>query len=125
MGEALVTLSNGVLEGFNRKELRKVLKADGIEFRSEWRSIILLEKVLRARGAMDTDSKLVALRELNDGRRFSGVHVQGSDAKTYLRATLKAHGSHQKHFEHLCVELAKELTLIEDHLGPDGELSIE
>ncbi|MCE2530597.1 MAG: hypothetical protein J4G11_12135, partial [Acidimicrobiia bacterium] len=115
-GKALVTLSIGVLEGFSRKELRKVLKAEGIEVCSEWGSIVLLEKVLRARGVMDTDSKLVALRELNDGRRFSGVHVRGSDAKAYLRATLNAHGSHQKHFEHLCTELAKELTLIEDHL---------
>ena len=116
-GKSLVTLSNGVLEGFRTKELRRMLKAHSIGIDKQWRSIVLLEQILRARDAFDRETKLVGLRELNDGRRFSGVHVQGADAKAYVRTMLETHGTYQRHFEHLCVALANDLTLVESHLS--------
>ncbi|MYB45876.1 MAG: hypothetical protein F4X74_13175, partial [Acidimicrobiia bacterium] len=116
-GKSLVTLSNGVLEGFRTKELRRILKMYTTDVDKQWGSIVLLERILRARGVIDRDSTLESLRELNDGRRFSGVHVQGTDAKAYARTTLETHGTYQRHFEHLCVALANDLTLVESHLS--------
>ena len=115
-GKSLVALSNGVLEGFSVKELRRILKTYTTDADNKWRSIILLQHILRARGVIDRNSKLESLRELNNGRRFSGVHVQGSNARAYVRATLDTHGTYQKHFEQLCVALTKDLALIEYHL---------
>ena len=115
-GNSLVALSNAVLEGFQPKELRKILRTHSIEVDKQWRSITLLERILRARGVIDVKTRLVSLRELNDGRRFSGVHVQGADAKAYNRRALETHRTYQRHFEQLCVALAKDLTLIENHL---------
>ena len=92
-GNSLVALSNAVLEGFRTKELRRILKTHSIEVDKQWRSITLLERILRARGVFDAETQLVSLRELNDGRRFSGVHVQGADAKAYNRRMLETHGN--------------------------------
>lgn len=116
-GKSLVTLSNGVLEGFSVKELRRILKMYTTDVDKQWGSIALLKRILRSRGALDRDTKLVGLRELNDGRRFSGVHVQGADAKAYARTVLETHGTYQRHFEHLCVALVNDLTLVESHLS--------
>ncbi|MCE2530746.1 MAG: hypothetical protein J4G11_12890, partial [Acidimicrobiia bacterium] len=119
-GNSLVALSNAVLEGFRTKELRRILTTYSTEVDKQWRSITLLEQILRALGVFDGKTKLVSLRELNDGRRFSGVHVQGADAKAYNRRVLETHGTYQRHFEQLCVALAHDLTLIESHLGQES-----
>ncbi len=115
-GKALVDLSNGVNEGFVMKELRKTLQAEGVEPDAGWRSIVLLEKILQSRGVLDEGSKLVGLRELNDGRRFSGVHVTGTQARGFARAALQNHGTYTAHFEHLCQALVEDLKLVEREL---------
>ena len=115
-GKALVDLSNGVNEGFVMKELRKTLQAEGFEPDAGWRSIVLLEKILQSRGVLDEGSKLVGLRELNDGRRFSGVHVTGTQARGFARAALQNHGTYTAHFEHLCQALVEDLKLVEREL---------
>ena len=113
---ALVDLSNGVIEGFVVKELRRILTSEGIEPDPEWRSIVLLENILRSRGALEEGSRLATLRELNAGRIFSGAHVRGSKAKEYVQAVQQQHGTFAAHFEYLCENLSGELTLVEKEL---------
>ena len=98
----LVDLHVAVIEGFEVKELRQMLRAEGVEVDKQWRSIALLERILRARSAVDEDWKLSAFRDLNDGRRFSGVHFRGSQSEEYIQTILQEHETYSAHFEHLC-----------------------
>ena len=116
-GQALVALSNGVIEGFRKKTIRRTLAAEGIEPDSQWGSIFLIENILRARGVLDEKTRLEALRELNAGRNSSGVHVRGSKATEYIEKALQDHGTYAAHFEHLCDSLSKELMLVEKELA--------
>ena len=116
-GQALVALSNSVIEGFVVKELRQILNTEGPKAPQEWKSIVLLENILRARGVLGEGSKLVALRELNAGRNLSGVHARGSKAKGFVEAAQQKYGTYAKHFEHLCEDLSKELMLVEKELA--------
>ena len=112
----LVDLHVAVIEGFEVKELRQMLRAEGVKVDKQWRSIALLERILRARSALDEDWKLSAFRNLNDGRRFSGVHFRGTQSKEYIQTALEKHETYAAHFEHLCRCLASDLTLIESIL---------
>ena len=114
--QAIGGLSNGVNEGFAVKELRRILAGEGVEADNQWGSIVLLEKILHARGGLEQGSQLAALRELNRGRRFSGVHARGSQARKYVTAVLTQHETYTTHFEHLCEQLARDSTLIENYL---------
>lgn len=116
-GHALVALSNGVIEGFKTKPLRRALAAEGINADAQWGSIVLLENILRARGVIEDGSTLEFIRELRDGRNFSGVHVTGSNATEYVQKVLQNHGAYAAHFEHLCDGLSKELMLVEKELA--------
>lgn len=116
-GDALVALSNGATEGFVVKELRQILRSGGGHVDKQWGSIKLLEELLQSRGIPLPGGRLAALREVNEGRVFSGVHATGSKGADLAKAVLEKHGSFASHFEHLCEEVAKELTLIERALG--------
>lgn len=114
--QALMDLSNGVNEGFVVRELRRILTVEGVEVDNQWGSIVLLERILQARGGLEQGAQLSGLRELNRGRRFSGVHVRGSQAREYVGAVLTNHETYTAHFEHLCERLASDLTHVEDHM---------
>ena len=114
--KALVDLHVAVIEGFEVKELRQMLRTEGVEVDKQWRSIALLERILRARSAVDEDWKLSAFRDLNDGRRFSGVHFRGSQSEEYIQTILQEHETYSAHFQHLCRGLASDMTLIESAL---------
>lgn len=116
-GRSLVDLSNGVIEGFVPKELRSILAAEGGEADPNWKSIVLLENILRSRGVLDMESKLEALRDLNAGRNLSGVHVRGSKAREYVETVKQQHGTYAAHYEHLCENLTLELALVEKTLA--------
>ena len=116
-GRSLVDLSNGVVEGFELKELRSILAGDGIEPDRNWKSIALLENILRSRGVLDKESKLETLRELIAGRNFSGVHVKGSKAKEYAERVKQQHGTYAAHYEYLCENLSRDLALVEETLA--------
>ena len=115
-GRSLVDLSNGVIEGFVVKELRSILSAVGVELDLNWKSIVLLENILRSSGVLDMEAKLEALRELNAGRNLSGVHVRGSRAREYVETVKQKHGTYTAHYEHLCENLSRELALVEKAL---------
>lgn len=118
----LVDLHVAVIEGFEVKELQQMLRAEGVKVDRQWRSIALLERIVRARSTLGEDWKLTAFQELNDGRRFSGVHFRGSQSKDYVHRILQEHETYSAHFEHLCRGLASDMTLIESVLIQGTEL---
>ena len=114
----ILTLSNGVVEGFVVEQLRQALRDEGAEFDKKWRSITLLEKILVERGVDLPGERLISLREVNEVRGVSGVHATSAKKKQKLATSaLQQHGTYAAHFEYLCEGLATELTLIEQALG--------
>ena len=116
-GDALVALSNSVIEGFVVKELRQILRDGGGNVDKQWRSIKLLEEILQNRGIPLPGGSLTALREVNEGRVFSDLHATGSKGAELSRAVMEKHGTFTAHFEYLCEEVAKELALVEQALS--------
>ena len=114
---AVGALSNGVVEGFVVKELRRTLRDEGTEFDKEWKSIALLERILAVRGIAAPDGRLTFLREVREGRNVSGVHATGVKKHELATTILDQHGTYAAHFEYLCEGLANELALVEQALG--------
>jgi len=112
--DAVMWLSSGIVEGFVVKDIRRVLREEGVEFDTEWKSIKLLEQSLPARGVLLPAGQLEALREVNECRVKSGaVHAVGREADEFIKGLLEEHNSYRAHFESLCDRVAKELILVE------------
>ena len=109
---ALRQLANDVIEGFDVKELRQTLTAQGEEVDAGWRSVALLERILRSFGVIQEAERLSSLRELIAARNLGGVHAQGSSSKTFVQNALEQHETYAAHFEDLCESLADELMLV-------------
>lgn len=116
---AVGRLSNDVIEGFGDKTLRRILERHGDDVDRQMRSIALLERILRARGELEDDQKLVALRELNAARNLGPAHAGQSDTNDYINEVLEEYETFAAHFEYLCETLAGELTLIEQALSDE------
>ena len=106
-----------MIEGFVVKELRRILETEGKRADQQWKSIVLTERILRSRGALDKGSNLTTLRELRDARNLSGTHLRGSQAEEYVQTVRQDHGTYAAHSEHLCEKLSKEPALIEKGLN--------
>ena len=114
---AVGQLSNDVLEGFGVGELRRILENEGNEVDQNWRSIVLLERILAARGGLADGRGLAALRELNAVRNSGPAHAGETQARELSMRVLEEHGSYAAHFDYLCEQIAEELTLIDEGLA--------
>ncbi len=111
--DAVMWLSNGVVEGFVVRDVRRVLRQGNVDFEKDWKSVKLLEQALPAAGIPLPGGQLETLREINASRVVSGVHAVGTEADEFIMSLLEKHGSFQTHFESVCDRVAKELVLIE------------
>ena len=118
---AIGQLSNDVIEGFNVKELRGILKNEVGEIDKGLRSISLLERILWAYGAFHDGAKLTALRELNQGRNLGPAHAGLAKSRRYVTKVLEEEESFEQHYEHLCNRLTDELRLIEQVLAEEAK----
>ena len=107
-------LSNGVVEGFGLDVIRARLTELGGEYKSEERSILLLERVLRLCRLVGGEGRVAALWEVNDLRVHGKSHAAGSKGQQISDAALRDHGSYAAHFEDLCTRLVAELKMIEE-----------
>ena len=112
-GQEFMSLDQLVVEGFRIRGLRPLLRARSIGFETGERSISLIEKLLRANGDLEENEKLSGLRTVHQIRSKVPGHASGSEADELSDNALSEHGSYLAHFEHLCDEVADELTLIE------------
>ena len=116
--DAVLWLSNAIVEGFSVKELRCTLTHENVTFDRDWKSIKLLEQVLPTRGIPLPGGRLSTLREINEIRVYSGLHATAGRSEEVAIQRVEQHGSFVQHFEFLCDEVAKELSLIETVLTP-------
>ena len=118
---AIGQLSNDLIEGFNVRELRRILEKKVGEVNKELRSISLLERILWAYGAFHDGAMLTALRELNQGRNLGPAHAGRAKSRGYVTKVLEEEESFEQHYEQLCNKLTDELILIEQVLAEEAE----
>ncbi len=114
--DACLSLSSGLIEGFNLKAVRERLREVGGKYEKGDRSLLLLERLLHALGLIDTTERIAALWEVNE-LRVVRAHAARSKVRRFSHEALTAHGSYGGHFEDLCIRLVAELELIETAFG--------
>ena len=117
---AIARLYTDVVEGFDEKQLRVILEAQGVEVDKTMRSIATLERILWATNGMADGEKLSALRELNAGRNLGPAHGGESQGRAFVNRVLEEHETFAAHFVYLCETLVEQLTLIEQSLNEDA-----
>ena len=109
-----LSLSNGVIEGFDLAVVRARLLAVGGEYDANERSILLLERVLRVLELIEAHERVAALWDVNELRVHGRAHASGGKGRRLSERALREHGSYAAHFEDLCARLVAELAMIED-----------
>ncbi len=111
--DACLSLSNAVIEGFNLRAIRTRLGEVGADYKANERSVLLLERLLRALGLIGEDERVEALRETND-LRVARAHAASGKAQQLSDEALRTHGSYAAHYKNLCARLVTGLNLIEE-----------
>ena len=106
-------LYTDVIEGFGVKELRVVLEEEGGEVDKSWRSRVLLERILSAKGELQDGQSLAAFQELIEARNLGAAHAGESKFREFSQRVLAEHDTYAAHFECLCDSLADDLTLVD------------
>lgn len=111
---AIVALNRGLIEGFNEKHLKELLKDRNCPYEPNDKSIRLLERLVQHHGTVSKDWRLTMLRCVHKLRSVAGkVHATGEKGVTTAKKILAEHGTFAAHFEWVCGELERELELIE------------
>ena len=112
--QAFLDLSKTVTENFRTKAIRAVLRAQGIAFGKEDRTLALLEKLIAGQVQSGMQGfKLKGHREAQRIRTLAQAHSGGSEAEEIAQRALMDHGSYRMHFEHICNQITDELEGIE------------
>lgn len=114
--DACLSLSKGVVEGFDLSAIRMCLREVGGDYKDQERSVLLLERVLRKLELIGAKERVAALWDINE-LRVPRAHATGGKGRQLSDAALHAHGSYAAHFENLCARLIDELKLIEKAFG--------
>ena len=115
---ACLELAKLVIEGFNKKRLKKELDQKGIDWELSLGNLGLLELLLdRSTGDGDSSrARLSALRELQYVRTTMKAHVGGTKSVQLVRKTIATHGSLEQGFRDLCTAIDGELCELENKL---------
>lgn len=115
--EAFMDLAKLIIEGFETKEIRRMLSDRGVGFDPKDQSIVLLEKLLSISPAAAPQNRLVGLRTVQEIRSKAKGHASGREGAELAKSALTEHGSYGVHFEHVCELVADELGTIERALS--------
>ena len=111
---AIVALNRGLIEGFNEKRLKELLKDRNCHYEPNDKSIRLLERLVQHHGTVSKDWRLTMLRCVHKLRSVAGkVHATGEKGVTIAKEIIAEHDTFAAHFEWVCGELVRELELIE------------
>ena len=117
--QSFLDLSKAVIEGFQTRPIRTLLRQEKIPFDKEDRTLSLLEKLLTSQVSGDGHpTRLQGLRAAYGIRSKVQSHIGGTEADEIARNALVEHGSYREHFENICNQIAKELEQIEEGLTP-------
>ena len=104
--DELHALDKLVVEGFVTDNLRARLTNLGSTVNSEWKSLKLLEELLRGLGSDKDQVREITgpLRELNSLRSKISGHASGREATRIKTEILKKHKTYAGHFRDLCTQ---------------------
>ncbi len=107
---AFLELSKTVVEGFQTKPIRALLRQRNISFDKRDKTLLLLERLLASYcPTSDSVTKLWGLREAQAIRSKVQSHLGGSTGEELARNALLDHGTYGAHFEYICTLIANEL----------------
>jgi hypothetical protein len=110
-----------VVEGFVTDDLRARAESLGRTVDRQWRSLKLLEEVLRGLGCDEDQVREVVgpLRELNWLRNKISGHASGREAQQIKAEVLKKHKTYPSHFRNLCAQCDSAIRTIRILLGSE------
>lgn len=102
----LHALDKLVVEGFVTDDLRARVTNFGRTIDRQWKSLKLLEEVLRGLSSDEDQVREIVgpLRDLNFLRSKISGHVSGKEAKQIKAEILKNHKTYPNHFRNLCMQ---------------------
>lgn len=106
-------LSQLVIEGLEKRFLKRILRASNIAFEDQFGSIKLAELLWLHAEPDDGEQRLSALRECVDIRNKTGAHAAPADASRLASEALERHESFLAHFEDVCHRIGEDLRVIE------------
>jgi hypothetical protein len=115
----LHALDKLVTEGFVTGDLRARLTKLGRAFDKEWKSLKLLEELLRTIGSDKVKEIVEPLRELNTLRNRLSAHPSGKNAERIKVEVLKKQKTYPSHFRNLCTQCDKAIRTLRTLLGPE------
>jgi hypothetical protein len=117
----LHALDKLVVEGFVTDDLRTRAVSLGRTVDRQWRSLKLLEEVLRGLGSDEEQLREVVgpLRELNSLRSKISGHAAGSEAERIKAEVLKKHKTYPSHFRNLCTQCDSAIRTLQILLGSE------
>lgn len=113
-GDEILALDHLVVEGFQVKALREIIKANNGEFQKEWGSLKLLETALASTGRTEDQAKkaVAPLRELHNLRNPAKAHGDPKGRRIAITAARKNHGTLREQFIDLCEQLTASYSII-------------
>jgi len=117
----LHALDKLVVEGFVTDDLRTRATSLGRTVDRQWRSLKLLEEVLRGLGSDEDQLREVVgpLRELNSLRSKISGHAAGREAERRKAEVLKKHKTYPSHFRNLCTQCDSAIRTLRILLGAE------
>jgi hypothetical protein len=102
----LHALDKLVVEGFVTDDLRTRVTNFGRTIDRQWKSLKLLEEVLRGLGSDEDQVREIAepLRDLNSLRSKISGHASGKEAEQIKAGVLKKYKTYPNHFRNLCTQ---------------------
>jgi hypothetical protein len=111
-----------LVEGFETRQLRSRATLLGRTIDRTWKSLKLLQEVLRGLGKDDAEVQEVVgpLQELNFLRSKLSGHASGTEAKHIKAGSLKEYKTYSVHFRQLCARCDAAVRMLRTFLGPES-----
>jgi hypothetical protein len=111
-----------LVEGFDTRQLRCRATLLGRTIDQAWKSLKLLQEVLRGLGKDDAEVQEAVgpLQELNFLRSKVSGHASGTEAKHIKARILKEYKTYSAHFRQLCARCDAAVRMLRTILGPES-----
>lgn len=111
--ESFMDLAKLVIEGFETKHIRIKLAQYQVLYKEDDKTIVLLEKLINREKTTSEIQKLNGLRTVQLLRSKIKGHVGGDEAEQIVQNALMEYETFSNHFRQICLQVAKELEIIE------------
>lgn len=111
-----------LVEGFETRQLRSRATLLSRTVGQDWKSLKLLQEVLRGLGKDEAEVQEVVgpLQELNFLRSKVSGHASGTEAKQIKAGILKEYKTYSAHFRQLCARCDAAVRMLKTILGPES-----